>query len=317
MTITLRAPELEDLGSAASLLNAHAQALFGGDDMDESELRSFWTSPGLDYRRDIRLAYTAEGELAGYVDVSDVGGRHLELWLDARVHPAYPAEVGAELLGWAEERARELAAAAPGGERPVARGGTWSADAAGIRLLEESGYRLIRHSFRMEIALDDQRPEPPHWPAGIRVRPLQPGVDDRAVYDAQNDAFADTWDYHADPYEEWAHYLLGAEDLDATLNVLATDGEEIAAIALCRPHEPGDPELGWVRILGVRPPWRRRGLALALLRHVFGEFHDRGLRRVALGVDAENPTGATRLYERAGMRVVRRFDMYEKDLWSA
>jgi mycothiol synthase len=69
---------------------------------------------------------------------------------------------------------------------------------------------------------------------------------------------------------------------------------------------------GWVRILGVLPAFRRRGLALALLQHVFRHFADLGMKRVGLGVDAENPTGAVALYERAGMHVVRRNVTYER-----
>jgi ribosomal protein S18 acetylase RimI-like enzyme len=58
-----------------------------------------------------------------------------------------------------------------------------------------------------------------------------------------------------------------------------------------------------VAALGVRRPWRGRGLGRALLLHTFGEFHRRGVTRISLGVDSENPTGATKLYESAGMQV--------------
>jgi ribosomal protein S18 acetylase RimI-like enzyme len=72
--------------------------------------------------------------------------------------------------------------------------------------------------------------------------------------------------------------------------------------------------MGWVDVLGTRRPYRRRGLAEALLRHVFRELYVRGARQVGLGVDAENPTGATRLYERVGMRVASASDVYAKTL---
>ena len=69
-----------------------------------------------------------------------------------------------------------------------------------------------------------------------------------------------------------------------------------------------------MRYLAVRRPWRQHGLGMALLRHSFGEFHRRGARKVGLGVDSENTTGATRLYERAGMHVAQQFDFFEKVL---
>ena len=69
---------------------------------------------------------------------------------------------------------------------------------------------------------------------------------------------------------------------------------------------------GWVGSLGVRDGWRRRGIGESLLLTSFAEFHRRGERKVALGVDVQNPTGATRLYERVGMRVFWEAVLYEK-----
>ena len=88
----------------------------------------------------------------------------------------------------------------------------------------------------------------------------------------------------------------------------------MAGVNICRPYSVYDTERGWVRSLGVRRPWRKRGLGLALLRHAFHEFYRRGKRKVGLGVDTQNLTGALRLYENAGMRVDQAYDYYEKEL---
>jgi ribosomal protein S18 acetylase RimI-like enzyme len=72
--------------------------------------------------------------------------------------------------------------------------------------------------------------------------------------------------------------------------------------------------MAWVQSLGVRRPWRRQGLALALLHHLFGASYRRGITKVGLGVDTESLTGATRLYEKAGMQIYRQWDTYEKEL---
>ena len=72
--------------------------------------------------------------------------------------------------------------------------------------------------------------------------------------------------------------------------------------------------MGWVGTLGVRREWRKRGIGMSLLRHSFNEFYRRGKRKVGLGVDAQNLTGALRLYESAGMHVHQAFDQYEKEL---
>jgi ribosomal protein S18 acetylase RimI-like enzyme len=119
------------------------------------------------------------------------------------------------------------------------------------------------------------------------------------------------------PFEEglkrWK-YDREYEGFDPTLIFLAMDGDQIAGVSLCRPHSQYDSELGWVRSLGVRRPWRKRGLGLALLRHSFNEFYRRGKRKVGLGVDSQNLTGALRIYENAGMHVAQAEDYYEKEL---
>ncbi|NIO68281.1 MAG: GNAT family N-acetyltransferase [Anaerolineae bacterium] len=101
---------------------------------------------------------------------------------------------------------------------------------------------------------------------------------------------------------------------DQSLWFVAVDGEEIAGFSLCYSIVAEDPDMGEVATLGVRRPWRRQGLALALLHHSFGELYQRGKPKATLGVDAQSLTGATRLYEKAGMHVQRRYDSYEKEL---
>ena len=99
-----------------------------------------------------------------------------------------------------------------------------------------------------------------------------------------------------DGFEEWAHFLLQPPAFEPQLWFLAEEREQAGGFAICHPH-PSDPMLGWIGVLGVRRAWRRRGLARALLLHAFREFRRCGLRRAGLGVDAENLTGANRLYE--------------------
>jgi ribosomal protein S18 acetylase RimI-like enzyme len=93
------------------------------------------------------------------------------------------------------------------------------------------------------------------------------------------------------------------------LTFMAFDGNEMAGAVVNRYRD-----IAWVWQLAVRPAWRKRGLGLALLLQSFTEFYQRGNRMVGLGVDSQSLTGATRLYEKAGMRVTRRYDTYEKVL---
>ena len=72
--------------------------------------------------------------------------------------------------------------------------------------------------------------------------------------------------------------------------------------------------IGWIRLLGVSHPWRKRGLGEALLLHSFGEYYQRGMSTIGLGVNAHNPTGATRLYQNVGMQPASEHLTYEKEL---
>jgi ribosomal protein S18 acetylase RimI-like enzyme len=95
---------------------------------------------------------------------------------------------------------------------------------------------------------------------------------------------------------------------------LAMNGEAAVALALCAKWDHENREFGHVNSLGVLRPYRKRGIGLALLHHAFGEYYRRGKRGVALGVDAENLTGALGLYKKAGKHVHRQYDLYEKEL---
>ena len=104
------------------------------------------------------------------------------------------------------------------------------------------------------------------------------------------------------------------EAYDPSLWFVAVDGDEIAGVSLCRPHWTEDLQMGWINTLGVRRPWRRQGLGQALLHASFNAFYQRGTLKVGLGVDASSLTGATRLYEKAGMLVFRQNNQFEKEM---
>jgi ribosomal protein S18 acetylase RimI-like enzyme len=110
-------------------------------------------------------------------------------------------------------------------------------------------------------------------------------------------------------FEEWKRRRV--DEADTSLYFLAWDGDEAAGAIRCDARSATD---GYVAALGVRAPWRRRGLGEALLVRAFDEMCRRGLTAVRLGVDSENPSGATRLYERVGMSVATEIVVYERRL---
>jgi mycothiol synthase len=164
----------------------------------------------------------------------------------------------------------------------------------------------------MRIALDD-KPPAPVWPEGFSVRTVVRGEDDERVFELVNDAFADHWEWTPIPFDEWRLGALEDPEFDPALSFLVEAGEEAAGVVLNAVRHPGEP-LGWVETLAVRSEQRRQGLGLALLQESFSAFRERCLAQAGLHVDAENTTGAVRLYERAGMRLHRQWVTYEKPL---
>ena len=302
--LLLRPPHEEETDAILEVLNVFPRLTYGSDDMSESELRLWLTSPTVDVERDIRVV-ERDGRLTSYADVGDQSELHTRYWIDLRYHPELVDQRDLKaLLEWAEERA--YSDADPGA---LLRAYVDSKASLALQAVDHAGFDLIRHSYRMEIELKDRAE--PVWPEEFELATFQEGQA-KSVYDAHMESFEDSWEHTADPYEEWEHWSFPS-DFDPTLWFLARDGDEIAGVALCRFRET-DHETGWVSVLGVRRRWRRRGLGRALLEHAFGEFARRGCRKVGLGVDAESLTGANRLYESAGMRVVRQFDIFEKPL---
>src|SRR5207237_10734996 len=134
---------------------------------------------------------------------------------------------------------------------------------------------------------------------------------ERRLDQALPEAVVGAWGCVARPFEEWKRLRREPTDVVTSLWFVAWDNAEMAGVIRCDGRKVGG---GFVGALGVRGPWRGRGIGTALLRHAFVEYHRRGMPRVSLGVDAENPSGATRVYERAGMRVVAEDVVFEKDL---
>jgi mycothiol synthase len=157
-------------------------------------------------------------------------------------------------------------------------------------------------------------PEPPRWPCNVRVRALTDQDDLRPVWDARTTVFLDHSGEAQPEFDEWLHEYTGGGGLDLSLWFLAEDAEGIAGLILCMPELAEDPGTGYISELGVRRDHRGEGLGLALLRHVFAEFHRRGKRRAALHVDTDNLTGAVRLYTRAGMQAEPRFVVWERPM---
>lgn len=273
------------------------------------ELRHGWQEPDFNLERDAFVVEAPEGRIVGYADVTNSYG-HSILNMNGNVHPDFKGRgIGTTLLRAVEKRARERISLAEPGTRVVIKTTLNKNDHDGNVLQQNEGYQPTRYHWRMEIVLDSP-PAEPRFPDGIELRPFTTGEHDVAVWQAQNEVFRDHPGSHDWTLEEWRRERIDDPESDPTLWQIAWEGEEIAGFALNR-YRTG---IGWIRMLGVRRPWRKRGLGEALLLQSFGEFYRRGMQTIGLGVNAHNPTGATRLYQKVGMYAASEHVTYEKEL---
>ena len=309
-SLTLRPARWTDLNAVAKLNQDVAE--MEGDSLfvlTAAELANEWRSEGFNVERDVFVVETQDGRLVGSEEFYNESG-HSKLKADGCVHPEFRGlGIGSSLLETIAKRAQaEMKLAAPD-VRVVIQSLINNQDETGHSLLRNNGYSPVRYYWRMEIKLQEA-PVAVIYPAGITLRPFIKDEHAVAVWQADNEAFRDHWGSHDRTYEEWAHGKFGNPNFDSTLWMIAWDGDEVAGFSQNRFRKG----IGWIGTIAVRRLWRGKGLGIALLRHTFGEFYKRGMKTIGLGVDSANLTGATHLYQRAGMHVAGEFAMYEKQL---
>lgn len=317
--LVLRPYRRGDAAALAELFNADEAA----DGLDwrttAEELDNWFAHPtaGFDAERDV-LVLEIDGRVMGHarlewVDTTD-GFR--EFRMSCAIHPDQRRRgIGRWLL-----RLNEELAAARFREQPANRPavlGTWCPDrrVGKAALIEQEGYRPVRYFFEMERPNLEGIVLPP-MPAGLEVRPVR---DDqiRQLWDADVEAFADHWggfDGSDARFEAWR----SAPMFDRSLMVVAWDGDEIAGGVTNEVNEAENAALGrrrgWLASVFVRRPWRRRGLARALVMRSLALLRDGGMTSAVLGVDADNANEALRLYTECGFEIHTRAAAYRKPL---
>ena len=288
----------DDAAAVTEIVAALESSLYGPSTFTQGDLKEEWLE--LDVERDTRVVRDG-GRVVGYGAVCERG----EVWrVEGYVHPeAQGRGIGRLIATSLEEEAAR-------GGAPRVQNHVLEADSAARALLESLGYTGVRVFREMRTELDAPPPAP-EWPAGLRVVPFEPERDARAFYAAQEEAFADAWDYTPRDFEWWSKVHLASERFDPALWCVVRAGDEIAAGTISVGDTYGG---GFVHVLFTRRPWRKQGVGTALLRDAFGRLWERGERSVGLGVDAASETGAFRLYERAGMRPALGWVAYDKEL---
>jgi mycothiol synthase len=284
----LRELRVEDAERVAELFVA---AFGSARQVDAEEIRSWIANDELEPEH-LRVL-EADGAVVGY---GDIWVQDDEVALDVAAPGHWEP-----FLDWAEAEARD---------RGVPVRAYVPAEHELAAAVAARGYRLARSSYTMDLELDD--PPAAVLPEALSLRPFRP-EDGERLRAALNEAFADEWHWHEVSPSNFNEFYVKQRYHDPSLWLLAWDGDDLAGFVLATSGRGSEPELGWVGTLGVRPAWRRRGLGEALLRAAFAELYARGHRRVGLGVDTENVTGALRLYERVGMRPLHRNDNWTRE----
>ena len=182
-------------------------------------------------------------------------------------------------------------------------------------LIEKHGYRLIRHTFEMVRPDLENIPDLP-LPPGVEVRPFQP-EHLRLIWQASNEAFLDHWGFIPDPWEIFEAWQ-NDPDYNPSLWRVAWQDDQVAGMVLSFINRAENEEYhrlrGYTENICVRRPWRKQGLAKALIARGLQALKAEGMQEAALGVDAQNISGATHLYELMGYRVTRQGSIYRKEL---
>ncbi|HEY7025189.1 MAG TPA: GNAT family N-acetyltransferase [Candidatus Limnocylindrales bacterium] len=311
---------LDDVPAFARILNNELKADGVPNFETEGDIRAWMSHPTDTFRpdRDVNLAFVDGAPVAyserEWVDTND--GVYREYRINGAVLPEWRRKgIGTALLEYNVERARELAATQQTERQRVL--GSWSNDrqAGRIALLQKQGFEPVRWFFEMTRDLSDPIPEV-ELPEGLEIRPV---TDDNIfqVWHADVEAFKDHWGGFDDSDERLKSWM-ESPTFDPTLWVIAWDGDEVAAGNVNSiSHEENAAigvQRGWLNSVFTRRPWRKRGLANALIARSLQLIKDRGMDYGVLGVDAENPTGALGLYERNGFKVLERSTAWRKPL---
>ncbi len=224
--------------------------------------------------------------------------------------------IGSAMLGFIQRRLCEIAAAHPHSEPSHLQGLAGDGEEGAHHLLRNDGYAPVTYDAIMVRPDLDAIPDL-GLPEGVEVRPVTP-EQYRSIWEAEREAFLDHWGDSPMTEEDYQMFLYGAREFDPSLWRVAWQGDQVVGMVRSFVNEAENAEFkrrrGWTENISVRKPWRRLGIARALIALSLQAIKERGMQEAALGVHTENPNGAFQLYESMGFRVVKTQTFYRKPL---
>lgn len=259
-----------------------------------------------------------DGEVVGYAQVrwrQVLNGPRIFL-LSGFVHGQWRRKgIGRALLQWNESRALQIVDDLPDNRERFFVTDAADTELGAQALFHQEGYKPERYFFDMLRDLSEPIAALP-LPAGVELRPASE-ENFRAIWDADQEAFKDHWGHSPGTEEDYQSFVSHKTTIPSRWKV-AWAGDLVAGMVLNFVDEDENAEFnrkrGYTENICVRGPWRRRGLASALLSQSLQMFQDQGYAEAALEVDAQNRSGALGLYESVGFRVVKEFITYRKPM---
>ncbi len=273
-----------------------------------------------DPRQDMIFA-EADGEVIGYGRAwwaHQSSGERI-YWHIGFVKPAWRRKgIGSAMLRFLQNRMALVAAEERGDGPRYFQAFVADTELDTEMLLKKHNYTAVRYGFEMVRPDLEAIPDFP-LPAGLEVRPVLP-EHYRQIWDADVEAFKDHWGYSPPTEEDYQFWLANPVQFTPALWQVAWDVDTNQVAGMVRgfinegENEQYHRQRGWSENISTGRPWRKRGLARALIVRTLRTFKAMGMTESALNVDAQNPTGALRVYEACGFRAVKRSSTYRKPL---
>ena len=303
-----------DFPALAETFNAYAGAA-GINRVSVSVLLRPLMISDFDINNDSKVIMSPDGRIAGFALLENTLIPPVFPTIRGCVHPDFENRgIGSYLLDWAQERAESFNERVPEGIRIALRCYCSDFHRQSKRLLADNRYRAARSYKNLRTDVTHGSPAP-EWTEGIKLLTFKEHPDLRAVWCTIDESFRDQWGYvpqdEKTGLQQWQRGFINNDQFDPSLWFMLMEGEEVVAAALCSQDEGGEPDTGYVTMLGVKKLWRRKSLALNLLYHIFDDFHARGKKYVRLTADS---TGMSSLYDRAGLVPILTWVLYEKQL---